>query len=173
MNLLRGMLSSINASSRSRLFLGNPCNSFRLKVFRGPGARAQFFFQDGRLSNVLEWKHDLTLLWIGNNDISEITQSHQLAKHIDQTCGSKVIVIETENRKYQSSTPVIPNFRYQSVKRSVNRAFLGSRQFLCLKFNAIEFILTRDGVNFETNARGLINQKLIRAIQEWKENLTH
>ena len=119
---------------------------------------------------MLEWKHDLTLLWIGSNDIDETTQPRQLANHIveigkviEQTCGSKVIVIEIENRKYQSSTPFIPNFRYQRVKRSVNRALLGSRQFLCLNFNAIEFTLARDGVHFETNARGLINKK-IRAI---------
>ena len=138
-----------------------------------------FFFQDGRLSSVLEWKHDLTLLWIGSNAISETTQPRQLANHIieickviEQTCRSKVIIIKIENWKYQSSTPVIPNFRYQRVKRSVNKALLGSRQFLCLNFNAIEFTLARDGVHFETNARGLINQKLIRAIREWKEKLS-
>ena len=37
MNLLRGMLSSINSSNRSRLFLGNPCNSFRFKSLSRSG----------------------------------------------------------------------------------------------------------------------------------------
>ena len=147
-----------------------------VRIYRSRGARARNFFNDGRLNQVLSWKHDLTILWIGSNDISPTTQPRQLTdvilnigKVIEQNCSSKVILVEVENRLYPSYRPVIANDRYKRIKRAVNTGLLRSRQFLCINFNSLVFTLGRDGVHFETNAKALIQQKLEMNIRQMRE----
>ena len=45
-----------------------------IKMFRGPGAKASTFFHNSRMNDVLKWEHDLTILWIGSNDIGSHTE---------------------------------------------------------------------------------------------------
>ena len=42
---------------------------YRASEYFCPGAKAQDFEHDPRVNAVLAWKHDFTLLWLGNNDI--------------------------------------------------------------------------------------------------------
>lgn len=147
-----------------------------VRLYRAPGARARNFFEDNRLNQVLEWKHDLTIVWIGSNDINPNTQPRELTdlilnigKVIEQNCCSKVIVVEIENRLYQSRHPIISSERYKKIKRSVNTLLLRSKQFLCINFNNLMFTLGRDGVHFETSAKTLIKQKLVMNICKMRE----
>ena len=147
-----------------------------VRIYRAPGARARNFFIDERLNQVLAWKHELTILWIGSNDINPNTQPRELTdeilnigKVIERNCRSKVILVEIETRLYQSRRPVISSERYKKIKRAVNAALLRSRQFLCINFNSLIFTLGRDGVHFETSAKALIQQKLAMNICKVKE----
>lgn len=147
-----------------------------VRIYRARGARARNFFNDERLNRVLAWKHDLTILWIGSNDISPTTQPRELTniilnigKVIEQNCCSKVILVEVENRVYPASRPVIANERYKKIKRAVNTGLFRSKQFLCINFNSLVFTLGRDGVHFETSAKALIQQKLEMNIRQTRE----
>ncbi len=149
-----------------------------VRIYRAGGARARNFFNDERLNHVLAWRHDLTFLWLGSNDINPNTQPRELTdtilnigKEIERNCSSTVILVEIENRQYPSSRPVIPNERYKKIKRAVNAALLKSKQFLCINFNSFVFTLGRDGVHFETSAKAQIQQKLAMNISKAKARL--
>lgn len=144
-----------------------------VRIFRAPGAKVENFFSDDRMGQILLWKHELTILWMGSNDINPNTKACELTQKIleigriiEQICGSKVIIVEIENRLYQASNPVISNERYKKIKRAINRALLKSKKFFCINFNGFEFTLGRDGMHFETSSKDLIQQKLARFI--WK-----
>ena len=161
----------------SQVRSGPQVDDTEIRIYRVPGARADEFFDQESFNSVLNWEHDLTLLWIGSNDIGEETQPNQLVNIIlnigyviQENCNSKVIIVEIENRQYQSEHPVISNTRYQKIKRSVNRGLIKS-EFYCIHFNALMFTLVPDGVHFSTNAREHINQKMSGVIEEWKETL--
>ena len=146
-----------------------------VRTYRAPGGKAVKFENDERLNKVLEWKHDLTFLWIGSNDIDPDTAPWPLAKKILEiaqvikvNCESEVIIVEIENRE-NTSRSRITNEQYKKVKRGVNRHLLKDKVFLSINFGATFFTLARDGVHFETEAKDLVRQKFVRNIRKYKE----
>ena len=55
-----------------------------IKIFRAPGGRADSFFNDERLNSVLNWPHDLCILWLGSNDIEEDTVVGEVVDNITE-----------------------------------------------------------------------------------------
>ena len=56
-----------------------------IRIFRGPGDRADNFHNDTRMSEVLNWEHDLCILWIGSNDIDQESRPKDIAENITIT----------------------------------------------------------------------------------------
>lgn len=163
--------------------LSEEVENTEIRIYRKPGARARNFEKEEKLNSVLEWKHDLTVVWLGSNDIDPDTRTRELTdqilavgKQIEQNCDSKVVLVEIENRVYQSRKEVIANDRYKKIKRAVNVALMKSKQFFCINFNSLKFTLGRDGVHFEPESKKQVQQKLIRSIksqrEEWVEART-
>ena len=153
--------------------LDHNLDDVEVKIFRAPGARASRFNTITKLKNVLEYSHDVTILWIGSNDIDQETQPRQLAETIiqvaetiEERCGSRVTLVEVECREYPRGSTVISNEGYRRVKRSVNRALSRSR-FTRINFGAIKYTLATDGVHFETSAKEEINKELVNHIKNF------
>ena len=78
-----------------------------IRTFRAPGARADNFDQDSRLTPVFDWQHDFSVLWLGSNDIDDETNPSWLAEtildvaaNIQDSCESEVVIVEIENRTF-------------------------------------------------------------------------
>ena len=145
-----------------------------VKIFRAPGARASRFNITNKLMNVLEYEHDITILWIGSNDVDRATQPRQLSENIiqiantiEERCGSRVTLVELECREYPRGSAVIESEGYRRVKRSVNRALSRSR-FTRINFGATKYTLANDGVHFETSAKEEINRGLVNHIRNFQ-----
>ncbi len=72
-------------------------------IFRAPGAKASSFFEDTRMNQVPEWEHDLTILWIGSNDIASnidpeilINHNKEICHTIEEDCQCVVYVCQVE-----------------------------------------------------------------------------
>ena len=153
-------------------------NNVEVKIFRAPGGKLANFHRDSWLNQVLSWKHQLTYLWLGSNDINPasstselITQTQAIAREIEERCGSQVIIIEIEHRQYPPHRLVIEQEAYKKIRRSVNRALLRSKSFFTITFNALKFVLASDGVHFEPQSRRMIENRLVESIQRQQREI--
>ena len=55
-----------------------------IRIFRSPGARVSCFESDPILASVLDWQHDLTILFIGGNDINDNCIPSKIASDIQE-----------------------------------------------------------------------------------------
>ena len=92
-----------------------------IKFFRAPGAKASTFFNNSRMNKVLKWEHDLTILWIGSNDIGNYTEPEivfnfvkEIYHAIQENCQSVVYVCQIEPRPYPRNFPAD---RYKKKKK--------------------------------------------------------
>ena len=145
-----------------------------IRTFRVPGARADNFDQDSRLTPVLDWKHDFSVLWLGSNDIDDDTNPSWLAEtildvaeNIQESCESEVVIVEMENRTFTDRDNITAE-EYRKIKRSVNRKLQKDKRFLSINFGGTMFTLDSDGVHFEASAQELIEQKLLQNIIDAK-----
>ena len=144
-----------------------------VKIFRAPGGKIARFHRDSRLNKVLLWKHQLTFLWLGSNDITPTTstgelinQIQMLTREIEEKCGSKVIIIEIERREYPPHKLIVEQEQYKKIRRAVNRALLRSKHFFTITFNAVRFVLASDGVHFEPQSRRQIANQIVENIKK-------
>ena len=146
-----------------------------VRVFRAPGGRADAFWSDSRLYDVLEWQHNLTLLWLGSNDISEVTEVNVLTQHIreikeaiEESCDSVVRVVGVEPRHYVGECPISAT-RYGSVMRAVNRKLAKSLPHKLIQFNNQWYIdnLAHDGVHFNEAGKQAIVDTFCEVIQDF------
>ena len=147
----------------------------QVRVFREPGGRADAFRSDPRLYEVLEWQHDLCLLWIGSNDIAEDTEVNVLTQHIreikeviEESCDSIVRVVAVEPRQYVGECPISAT-RYGSVMRAVNRKLAKSLPHKLIQFNKQWYIdnLAHDGVHFNVAGKQAIVDTFCEVIQDF------
>ena len=143
-----------------------------IRIFRAPGGKLENFHRDTRMKQVLSWRHDITYLWLGSNDVHPevkildlIEWNKAIASEIEDKCGSKVIIVELERRIYPPERPLIDQRRYKQITRSVNRALLRCKKFFTITFNAERFVLSADGVHFEPQSRRAIENKFVESIQ--------
>lgn len=150
-----------------------------VRLFRAPGALVDGFNNNRRLTSVLQWPHDLTILWLGSNDIRDSTDPSELAgriltiaRTIEDHCQSRVIVSEVEKRVYPPNHPhFFSNERYLRVRRSVNRNLLRTRQFLIINFNSVRFVLAHDGIHFRAHSQNNIRDKLNYLIRTYRSRV--
>lgn len=155
-----------------------PCDfdvpAWETKVFRAPGGRAESFFEDPRLCNVLEWPHDICVLWLGSNDIREDTVVKtvvddicKVVYEIEEKCSAQVIIILVEPRFYPFENPV-SHFTYTRVQKGINRQLkrrLKNRNFI--RYNSPFWAnhLARDGVHFDDFGKRHIMGNLIEVVR--------
>ena len=98
-----------------------------VSIFRAPGGKAYAFYEDDRLSDVLNWSGDLAIVWLGSNDIEEDTSVGEVVENIvnikesiEEDCGATVVIILVEPRMYPDDYPVTQS-RYSKIQRGINR----------------------------------------------------
>ena len=99
-----------------------------VKIFRAPGGKIGNFHSDSRLNDVLKYPHDLTVLWLGSNDITQTTEQAELTNKIievihkiEHECGSTVVFVSIENREYPDDDGPVSNQSYRLLQKAINR----------------------------------------------------
>ena len=144
-----------------------------IRIFRAPGGRADSFFEDSRMNNVLGWKHDLCLLWIGSNDIADEIEPNHLAEtikyivqEIEDQCEAEVCVCLVEPRLYDDDGP-ISREDYKKVQNAVNKKLKRELNNQSIHFNTTTFVeeLASDGVHWTSEGRERVENKIITVIE--------
>ena len=147
-----------------------------IEIFRAPGGKALNFFEDDRLNEVLNWRGDLIILWIGSNDITVDTDVVRLRNEIvkikqtvESRCQAQIIFVLLEPRQYNNHYPVGWD-QYNKIQNSINK-FLIKKLPLTrfLQFNTSKFqtLLSQDGVHFNGEGKQLVIQKIKQAVSEY------
>ena len=99
-------------------------NNVEIQIYRAPGGRADNFFDDERLNDVLNWEHDLCLLWLGSNDIDNETRPRDIANNIieviesiEENCQAVVWICLVEPRFYTDG--FMTEEDYRKVQRKI------------------------------------------------------
>ena len=142
-----------------------------IKIFRAPGAKAYNFFSDTRMNKVLEWEHDLTILWIGSNDIDNNANPLEIFNHIKEicheiknNCQSIVYVCQIEPRL---SPRNISAENYKKIQGGINNRIKKSLKTPNIHFNNISFTeaLNSDGVHWNEAGRMRVESKFKKVIK--------
>ena len=146
-----------------------------ISIYRAPGGRADEFWDDERMSDVLEeWQGDLVILWLGSSDIDEDTVPSELAsnildicENIENSCDAVVKICLIEPREYPDEDP-ISHEDYAKIQKAVNKK-LRKAPYSNIHFNstAYQAELAEDGVHFTSVGRSMIKSKLRNAIKSF------
>ena len=150
-----------------------PVNNAEIRIFKGPGGRADNFFNDTRLNGVLQWKHDFCVLWLGSNDIDNIARPRDIANNIirvvesiEESCQAIVWICLVEPRFYANR--FMTEEDYRKVQRKINKILKG-RGNQVIHFNSSSWVadFRSDGVHWTEEGRERVNSKLKKAIQNF------
>ena len=142
-----------------------------IKIFRAPGAKAASFFEDSRMSGVLDWEHDLTILWLGSNDITSDTDPEVVFGHIkeicnaiEENCQSEVYVCQVEPRLRPRS---LSHEKYKKIQCGINNRIKKRLSVRNIHFNNLQFVeeLAGDGVHWSEAGRMRIEAKFRKVIK--------
>lgn len=146
-----------------------------VRSFRAPGARANEFQNIPRLQAALAWPHDLTILWLGSNDVRDHSQPDDIANTIqaivttfERERGSEVAIVLLEPRRYDPRLGISPR-RYRLISNGINQRLIRrNRSRDTIHFSARPFVdgLSRDGVHFGPETRIHVNRKLESLIKK-------
>ena len=148
-----------------------------VRIFRSPGAKASNFETNYILREALEWSHDLTILFIGGNDIydgcvpSRITNDIQnVIEQIHEYCESQIAFVLVEHRnppprnrfnvsadQYNRVSNIINNRLKRKYK---NKSYM---RFLSVGAKPFQDGVT-DGVHFDAETKLHLKQKFINTI---------
>ena len=155
----------------------------QVKIFRSPGARVTDFEARHELNSVLNWPHDLTILFLGGNDIhdgcvpSAITNNiSSLIEQIHHYCDSQVAYILIEHRNPpQGNRFNVSAEQYNRVCNSINKRLKKKHKnkpyicFLSIGAKPYQSGVT-DGVHFNEETRFHLVRKLRNTIMRFIEN---
>lgn len=149
-----------------------------IRVFRSPGARVANFNTNSTLNEVLHWRHDITILFIGGNDINDDCVPADITKDIIEVvekihvyCGSHICLVLLEHR----NPP--PNNRFNVTASKYNRIANNINNRLKRKLKSKEYVRfvsvsakpfqvgVTDGVHFDVESREALRRKLRNAIK--------
>lgn len=148
-----------------------------LRTYRSPGARADSFYENGTLCEVLEWPHDLCILWIGSNDIeqhsvpAEITNNIVgIVQTIEEATNAIVWVVKLEHRFYQEGGPVTQT-DYRKIQRGVNKKLESRLSNRLINFNSEMWVelMGEDGVHWSQEGKQRIRKRFRKLIREFME----
>ena len=142
-----------------------------VNIFRAPGAKASTFFDNFRLNEVLKWEHDLTILWIGSNDIGSHTEPEtvfnfikEIYQAIQENCKSVVYVCKIEPRLHPRNCPTD---RYKKIQCGINNRIKKRIKSPNIHFNNLSFVeeLGGDGVHWSEAGRERVESKFKKVIK--------
>ena len=151
-------------------------NNVEIQIYRAPGGRADNFFDDERLNDVLNWEHDLCLLWLGSNDIDNETRPRDIANNIieviesiEENCQAVVWICLVEPRFYTDG--FMTEEDYRKVQRKINK-ILKEQGNQVLHFNSASWTdyLASDGVHWDEEGQEKVRRKLKRTIRHFMED---
>lgn len=159
--------------------------AYDIRIFRAPDGRASTFFEDSRLSDVLEWPHDICLLWIGSNDISVNTVIDDVVNSICEIVfelekvAEEVVVILLEPKYSHGPThdpTQDPDFlqRYGKIQRGMNKALRKRmRNKTFVRVNTVWWANKNgtEGVHFDEQGKNVVVNKLVGVIDRQVEKL--
>ena len=144
-----------------------------IRIFRAPGGHAHSFESDHRLNQVLNWEHDLSILWLGSNDITNginpgllADKILDVAREIESNCGASVRICLIEPRVYSRRGPISTE-DYKKVQNSINKKIKRNKKFRVIHFNTLSFqeTLSGDGVHWSSEGQERVTEKFIKVIQ--------
>ncbi len=144
-----------------------------IRIFRAPGGKASNYFQDSRMNQILQWEHDLTILWIGSNDINgdanpvEIYNDiKEIYQEIETNCQSVVYICQVEPRTQARD---IPADIYKRIQYGINNRIKRSLKTPNIHFNNVSFVeeLSDDGVHWSGTGRVRVESKFKKVIKEF------
>ena len=150
-----------------------------IKIFRAPGGRADSFFSDHRLRDVLDWEHDFCILWLGSNDIEDDTDPNELFEEIQSIyeaivsdCGAVVHVCQIEPRLYAGATP-IDSDGYRKIQNSVNKKIKRKLTTRTTHFTASNFVetLSEDGVHWNAERKEMVRDKPESVVATYRDSV--
>ena len=145
------------------------CPRTVVRSYRAPGGRADRFDENETLRLALEWKHDLTVLWLGGNDVVDTSDPQEIfdnlraiITNLEVSCGSEVAIVLLEPRHQPHHSPVSAD-RYRLISRGINRRLQRHfKTYSTIHFNAQPFQrdLSRDGIHWNAQGRAYVREKL-------------
>lgn len=155
----------------------------QVRIFRSPGARASYFGTNHILSSVLSWPHDLTILFIGGNDIhdecvpSAITDNIcSVIEQIHQHCNSRIACVLVEHRNPpQGNRFNVSADQYKRIANSINNRLkrkYKSKNYICfLSIGAKPYQNgVTDGVHHNQESKRHLIQKFRNTIKRFVDN---
>ena len=146
------------------------------RIFRLPGGRLHDVYENEILNDSFKWSHDMTIIFLGGNDVTHKSRELIVGNLLDLVEGFKnkgsriIVVVLIEPRTYHSSNRFgIDNDTYKSDMFFINRKLkrlANSRHFKVLNINARPFQYghVRDGVHFDMESKVEITKKLVNCI---------
>lgn len=147
-----------------------------IKIFRSPGARVSNF-ENGTLSEVLRWPHDLSILFLGGNDIYDGCVPSRIARDIKRMielvhehCGSQIAFVLLEHRNPPTRNRFnVSADQYNRVANNINnrlkRKYKNKSYIRFLSVGAKPFQRgVTDGVHFDAETKAHLKQKLRNTI---------
>ena len=150
-----------------------------IRIFRSPGAKASGFDSNQALSSVLNWTHDLTILFLGGNDINDhcipskiATDLQNIIQQIHTYCNSCIAVVLIENRNPPANNRFnVTAVNYKRIASNVNsrlKRFSKNKSYVKLvSVGAKPFQNTTDGVHFDNETKGHLIQKFRNTIRRF------
>ena len=147
-----------------------------VRIHKAPGGRAENFFSNRRLNGVLQWKHDLCILWLGSNDIDNVKRPRYIANNIlevvqsiEDNCQALVYICLVEPRFYANG--FMSEVEYRKVQRKINK-ILKDQGNQTIHFNSKNWVeeLGTDGVHWNNEGRERVKSKLTKAIKNFMED---
>lgn len=148
-------------------------------IYRSPGGKVSSFETNNVLSSVLHKPHDLTILFIGGNDINDDCVPSNIAKDIQHTvelihshCDSHIALVLIEYRNPRPGNRFnVTASKYRRIANNINnrlkRKFKSTSyvQFISVGAKPFQYGVTRDGVHFDENSKTQIKHKFRNCIR--------
>lgn len=155
-----------------------PVHGASVRVFRSPGARVSNFENNSILFQVLNWRHDFTILFLGGNDInddcvpSKITSDIvTVVEQIHTYCSSDIAIVLIEHRNPPSNNRFnVTAANYNRIANSINNKLkkkFKSRsyvRFLSVGAKPFQYGVA-DGIHFNEETKIHLKAKFRNAIQ--------
>ena len=150
-----------------------------VEIYRSPGSKVASFESNEVLSKVLHMPHDLTILFIGGNDIHDecvpATIAHDIistAEQIHHHCQSHIALVLVEHRNpIPGNRFNVTASKYRRIANNINNRLknkLKSKsyvQFLSIGAKPFQYGVARDGVHLNKGSELHLQHKFRNTIK--------
>ncbi len=142
-----------------------------IRIFRAPGGKAQFFHENELMNRVLNWEHDLSIVWLGSNDVTSDTDPEEVFNYIkeicyaiERDCQAEVYVCQVEPRRHPRG---LSHDQYKRIQCGINNRIKKRLHFKNIHFNNQLYMdeLRSDGVHWNEEGRRHVEAKFRKVIK--------